>query len=636
MAEPEELLIEGAHRIAEHGAALWRRARPSAPDTFPALKERLAFVLEALCPGAPPLVVADPPATPTWVGRLARRTPGHLVDRRALPSTDGTRIRLPDVLDDERARVPGAYTVIAVAQALRARRARSHIEGARRDLDAIAEAADVERQIVKVAPGLRDSLVALRAIERAARPRLELLTPLEREVEERIRALLESPPESPPASSEPVVTGAYRGVPPVFLWGRVDAAEGTARKVDAPGESGAAPPNRTGRLARRPRVRETQPGEDDAGSGAWMVPTSDRQESIEDPMGLVRPGDRDDAADPGGLADSLSELPEARLVRTPGAPREVLISEDPPARTDAASPAGAGSGFAYPEWDWRSGTYARRAFVRIVAVPEGRPEWVEEVFLRNASLVRRTRRTFERLRPRRVRLRRQLEGDEIDIDACIEDHADRRSGWASGDRLYAPVRPLRHELALLVLVDASSSTDAWVDGGRRIIDVEKEALIVLSEAMAVMGDPLSILAFSGEGPSAVRVATLKEFRGRVDRSLRLRIAGLEPDRFTRMGAALRHATAVLAAQRVAHRLLLVLSDGRPNDDDEYEGKYGIEDTRQAVHEARAEGIHPFCIAVRRGPAGDMPRIFGRSGFAVARRVDTLPSVLLDAVRRLLR
>jgi nitric oxide reductase NorD protein len=396
------------------------------------------------------------------------------------------------------------------------------------------------------------------------------------------------------------------------------------------------PPRRTKTLVRRPRARAAADDEDDAGTGLWMTPTSDRQESVEDPMGLTRPTDRDDAVDAGDLADSFAELPEARLVHTPGAAREILASEDPPlarvarARTDAAA-----AGVAYPEWDWRAEAYRRPgAIVRLLPPRAGAPGWAGEVLRRHAPLVRQTRRRFERLRPRRILLRRQLDGPELDLDAFVEAFGDARTGHTASDRVYAAERPLRRDLALLLLIDASASTDAWVDGGRRVIDVEKEALLVLCEGLEALGDRYAIQWFSGEGPEAVRMGSLKEFAAPLDAGVRARIGGLEPERYTRLGAALRHATATLATRSETHRMLLLLSDGKPNDEDLYEGRYGVEDSRQAVHEARAHGIHPFCLTIDRRGSAYLPRIFGRSGFRVVRNVGALPGALMEAVRKL--
>src|SRR5690606_6157284 len=149
------------------------------------------------------------------------------------------------------------------------------------------------------------------------------------------------------------------------------------------------------------------------------------------------------------------------------------------------------------------------------------------------------------------------------------------------------------DVAIALLVDVSGSTDSWIMQDLRVVDVEKEALLVVCDALEALGDPYAIFAFSGEGPECVTMLPIKSFDERSGAVVHRRIAALEPDRYTRMGAAIRHATSLLMRKPAGHRLLLVLSDGKPNDVDVYEGRYGIEDSRQAVAEARLQGLHPF-------------------------------------------
>src|SRR5262249_30685596 len=152
-------------------------------------------------------------------------------------------------------------------------------------------------------------------------------------------------------------------------------------------------------------------------------------------------------------------------------------------------------------------------------------------------------------------------------EACVTAFADRRAGEAADDRIYAAWRPARRDVAVAILADVSASTDAWVAGDVRVIDVEKEALVILLEALHALGDRHTVLAFAGEGPGTVRVLTLKGFEEDGRAAAQRRIAALEPDGYTRVGAAVRHATALLGRERARHRLLLVLSDGKPNDVD---------------------------------------------------------------------
>jgi nitric oxide reductase NorD protein len=250
------------------------------------------------------------------------------------------------------------------------------------------------------------------------------------------------------------------------------------------------------------------------------------------------------------------------------------------------------------------------------------------------SMANAVRRQFESLRAQRIRLRRQLEGEEIDLEAYVQSHADFRAGLPMAQGLYQRVVPARRDLAVVLLIDISGSTDAWVSTNKRIIDVEREALLLVSLAMHAMCAPYAIMGFSGEGPQGVTVRSIKSFDEPYSNDIACRIASLEPEHYTRAGAALRHASAALMRQSAQHRLLLLLSDGKPNDVDEYEGRYGVEDMRQAVTEAKLQGIHPFCLTIDRHAAGYLPRIFGAHHYALLPRPELLPTVLAEWMKRL--
>jgi nitric oxide reductase NorD protein len=147
-------------------------------------------------------------------------------------------------------------------------------------------------------------------------------------------------------------------------------------------------------------------------------------------------------------------------------------------------------------------------------------------------------------------------------------------------------------------------------------------------------DPFSVLSFSGESAAAVTLRTLKSFEEVYGSTVAERIAALEPEAYTRAGAALRHASALLMRQPVRQRLLLLLSDGKPNDIDQYEGQYGVEDMRQAVIEAKLQGIHPFCLTVDRQAASYLPRIFGTGHYALLPKPELLPTALLEWLKQL--
>jgi nitric oxide reductase NorD protein len=233
-----------------------------------------------------------------------------------------------------------------------------------------------------------------------------------------------------------------------------------------------------------------------------------------------------------------------------------------------------------------------------------------------------------------VRLRRQPDGSEVDIDAYVSAFADRMAGSTWDDGLYEDVRPRRRDVAVLVLVDCSASTDASIRGRERIIDIEKEALLLVCKALESLGDRYAAYGFSGETARGVRIQPIKRFDDRYDVAVERRIAALEPDRYTRIGAALRYATGLLAREQTRHGLLLIVSDGKPNDVDEYEGRYGIEDARQAIIEARLQGLHPFCITIDRQAPNYARHLFGATGYTLLRDARMLPTMLLDVLRRL--
>ncbi|HEX3160711.1 MAG TPA: VWA domain-containing protein [Gemmatimonadaceae bacterium] len=678
MSEPEDVILEGAYAATTFVTRLWRRHVPGPPRVELAeVRPRLELFVGAIFGDVPSIVPAEPPALPSFVGRLMRRIPRHLLDSRAHASTDGVRIRLPRALHARAARAGEtadravavvAYRLLAVEQAARAARGTPTARASEaraltpdvRDLFQLCEAAAVDRWLARELPGLAGELRAARHDALGARPALSALTARERAVEEWLCALLGAPPDAPPhelpVSTDPrrslawareraaalaALPGRYRGLPTVPLWGRAEPLAPDAPSLRSHGGEDAREPHlpdeRVRTLRRRPRIRPSPDDEDDGQMGLWMIQLDEPQEHVEDPMGLQRPADQDAEKDADDLADSLAELPEARLVAAPGTPAEVLASEDPPPRS-ALQPDAVPQrvGVAYPEWDHRIGAYLpAHAIVRELPASQGDARWVEGVLRRHAREIDQVRRRFERLRPQRVRLGRQLDGSDFDITAYTETHADVRAGCGSDDRLYEAVRPARRDIAVSLLVDISGSTDGWLSEQGRIIDVEKEAVLLVCEALDALGDRYAVSAFSGEGPRSVALYPVKRFHERYGLDTRLRIAGLEHDRYTRMGAALRHATALLCKEPAHHRLLLLLTDGKPNDVDLYEGRYGIEDTRQAVAEARLQGAQPFCLTVDREAPSYLPRLFGPGAYTVLRRASTLPQALVEVVRRLL-
>ncbi len=663
MAEPEDVLAEGALYATHLARDLWARhtaGRTDAPPGLQDLRRRLEIFIAAVFPEAPEIGLAEPPAPPSLLRRLSRYDTAHLHSPVALASTDGTRIRLPGHLPGlPLSRIADRYRLLALEQAARVHRGTLRFMPTSDlllcDLYLLSEAAAVDAMLVGLFPRFAAQVRDARREAAESRAPARRPAPLESALERLTLQLLAAEPGLPPepfnvtatpeasrqwAHAQRLMLGSlesrYRGIATVPLWGSITEGVENPSTLSVASEDTPLASARVRTLARRPRPLKDDEEEDDPEAGTWMVRADDLQEKAEDPAGLQRPADRDQQADSGDLAESLAELPEARLVRRPEPVSEILAGAEPVPRARGVSATVGPAGIAYPEWDWRTGTYGSRAVVRERLGILGSEAWVETERRRHAATMRAVRRDFERLRPRRKALRRQRDGAELDLDALVEAYADHRAGGVGDDRVYVDTRPVRRDAAIALLVDASASTDGWVGGSRRIIDVEKEALLVVGEALAALGDPHAIFAFASAGPSRVSVQVLKRFEeASGTREGRMRIAGLEPDGYTRVGAALRHVTVQLMRQPARHRLLLLLSDGRPNDIDEYEGRYGIEDTRMAVAEARLQGVHLFCLTVDRHAPRYATRIFGRD-VAVLTRTERLPQVLTALLRDLVR
>ena len=160
-----------------------------------------------------------------------------------------------------------------------------------------------------------------------------------------------------------------------------------------------------------------------------------------------------------------------------------------------------------------------------------------------------------------------------------------------------------------------------------MIDVIRDSLFLFSEALSATGDRFAMYGFSSLRRGNVRFNRLKRFDERYDGLARGRIAAIKPGYYTRMGAAIRQATELLKTQKQSQRLLLLLTDGKPNDLDRYEGRYGIEDTRMALHQARQQGLRPFCVTIDTEANEYLPHLFGAGGYAVIRKPEELPKEL---------
>ncbi|MGD9602886.1 MAG: nitric oxide reductase activation protein NorD [Gammaproteobacteria bacterium] len=283
----------------------------------------------------------------------------------------------------------------------------------------------------------------------------------------------------------------------------------------------------------------------------------------------------------------------------------------------------------YPEWDYTRQRF-REAFCALTEhdVPFGDEGFVAVTREKYRGLAKSIQRVFEAILSEAQRQKRQPHGDELDLDALIEAHVDRLQGREMSDRLYTHFRKSGRSVAVMFMVDMSGSTKGWVN------DAERESLILLCEAVETLGDQYAIYGFSGRTNKRCEIYRIKTFRESYGSDVKRRISGMAPKAYTRMGVAIRHLGKMLNAVQARTKLLITLSDGKPEDYGSYRGRYGVEDTRHALLEVKRSGIHPFCITIDKEAQSYLPHMFGPSNFTVVDDVQKLPYKVADIYRRL--
>ncbi|MCY3623650.1 MAG: hypothetical protein OXH68_18315 [Gammaproteobacteria bacterium] len=337
----------------------------------------------------------------------------------------------------------------------------------------------------------------------------------------------------------------------------------------------------------------------------------------------------------------------------------------------------AASSFRYDEWDYHSGTYLRgwcRLYEERLEAERGA---VTQTLLDAVRPhVRAARRQFEQVRPTGYqRVKKTPDGDELDFDAIVQTRADIRTGASPDERVYSRRERLRRDVGAALLVDLSASTDDVIPeereapmaigkvqdirdpyfddddydfaarmaeeaAKRRIIDILRESVLLLGTALESLGDRYGIYGFSGYGRDCVEFYVAKEFDDPLDDRALTAIAAMKPKRSTRMGPAIRHACAKLESSGAALKVLMIVSDGFPQDHDygpnRGEHEYGVQDTARALVEAEARGIETFCVTVDRSGHDYLRRMCPADRYLVIEETAELPAALQKTYRQLTR
>jgi nitric oxide reductase NorD protein len=275
--------------------------------------------------------------------------------------------------------------------------------------------------------------------------------------------------------------------------------------------------------------------------------------------------------------------------------------------------------YTYDEWDYKKEGY-REGWCTIMEkrIRAGDSNLIKTVLEKHSALLKKIKRQFEALRREVRKMRRQYDGDEVDFDASVSYFTDIYAGATPDEKLYYRTQHRRRDVAVTFLIDQSNSTAGAT------LNIEKEALVLMSHALETLGDTYAIYGFSSNTRWECNFYRVQDFHesGHIEK-----IAGMKAGGYTRMGAAIRHASYKLAKVRARNKILMLLTDGYPLDYDGYDGRYALEDTRMAILEARRKRIHPFCITVDVEARDYLPRMFGEKSYVIINRVSKLPRKL---------
>ncbi|MEF3047070.1 nitric oxide reductase activation protein NorD [Pseudotabrizicola sp. L79] len=573
-----------------------------------------------------------------------RRFLGTAAETTPRASFDGAALRLPQSLAVfPAAEANAALYLWLTAAAAHAPAHTPDTDPLRADLWALHAARAICATTLAEAPGLRALYADLCAATLALR-HTPHLPDAERCVDSVICHLLGDPAPLRPKAARMLAAiesgdlsayrapRGYRPFRPVPLWPDLrapDRSETTAVETRA---TDGTPEEAIGNKTHRARRRKADQAER---SDSFILHKFEAILSWAEFINLNRRVEDDENHDAQKAAEDADDIGLGQISKAP-ATRLKLHLDLAPEDVDREALSGTET---YPEWDVRTGSYLKdhvKVLTSDITPVLTTPPFRDDP--RAQARIRAVKRQFEALRPSRISTTGHPDGDELDTDRAVRARVDFYATGQGDDRIWRQTRPQKRDLAVSILLDVSRSTESAIPGhghgGRAVIDVEREALTALSWGLSACGDDFAIHAFSSLKRDRVYIQCAKHFGEPMSQSVEARIAALRPGFYTRLGAAIRHSSAGLAEQARKRRLLLVITDGKPNDLDHYEGRHGIEDSHKAVIEARRAGHAVFGITVDREGKSWFPRIFGQGGFALIPHPEKLTQALPEIYRHL--
>jgi len=618
LMDPEETVGNIWHDMASRiGVEI---SYPEAAVALASVRPSLAVLFRALG-GAAGVELAEAAPTLARHRRPLRRKLGAERDREWVAGFDGERLTLPPFL----AAFPDPALNRAAYFWLTAMAARStpdldalEGDGPLQDCAQIRANVAASDAVYAACPGLRASYGEMAQLCLDAR--LDLVRP-------RQEAIFENAIRDQLGGASPVLTAdpgskAHMPFAPVPIWLRFALPSSGKAAGDEQADPAAPPPN-AAHTTRKLGKRKDQDQHNRKDS--FIIHRFESILSWVESMNINRSVDDDDEENAQKAADDQDEITLSKQDRK-AATRLRLHLDLSPADADHEALAGE---HIYPEWNHRSRSYME-GHCRVLdtpARPEGPP------FVPNQRRMREVRRQFEALRPRRILQPRQVDGTELDLDALLTARADLMATGRGSDRIWQSARQTERDLSVAFLIDTSRSTEASI-GDTSVIEVAREAMAALAGGIDAAGDRLAIWGFSSLRRDRVFLTRCKDFKDPMSADITANIGALKPGHYTRLGAAIRHVSAQLAEAPSARKLLIVLTDGKPNDLDHYEGQHGIEDSHKAVREARNAGQSLHGIIIDEDGQDWFARIFGRGGFTLLPHPERLTKSLPDIYRTL--
>ncbi len=359
----------------------------------------------------------------------------------------------------------------------------------------------------------------------------------------------------------------------------------------------------------------------------------EKVETLEEFQGNWRDLDGEDHLE--NHEEALSELDLRQLIRVDQPTHSILRADflSSGTLTESKEFTSEESYELYDEWDGGKQQYRKKHCKVYPQIPQKTDQsYRVKVLQKFAITFSQMKKQFSKLWSENELLKRQKEGEEIDIDVLVENYANYRAGKNGSENIYLHSQKTYRDLSLIILLDRSLSTDSFTQD-QRIIEVEKNSVCLFGEILHELGDSFQIDAFSSRTRNCCDYLHLKTFR---DSWLKgqARLGGLDSAAYTRIGPALRHATKILSERKSRQRWVILLSDGKPNDYDRYEGEYGIQDIRQAIREMHTQRVQLYTLAIDSQAKHYLPRMLGLKNFKILPRVELLPQALAEFYYRI--